>query len=347
MRRAISVKARLARGAAALLAVSSAALLMTACDPPSRYGPLHVEWSVQTADTIAATPAFSDGKVYMGSWDGYEYALDQASGTQRWRTFLGRYTNPCDTSGVTSSPAIQDGSAVLGGGDANWYSLNTTTGAKQWSLFVGDPSSGYYNWATPVTFNGYAYVGVSSLCDSPLVQGKLLRVRLTTGAVANTWKVVPDGQVGGTIWTTPAVDKARNKVYVTTGNRAYDSSGNNQKLAESMVAVDAATLAVKDYWSLPVSDPTPDADWGTGPVFLTDGQGRDPRATRTAACTPSIATRSASARCGRASSRSPPQGTSPPPAGSTPTATSTASGSIGPAGAPRSAGRPSTARCGP
>jgi outer membrane protein assembly factor BamB len=261
---------------AALLALS-ATLLITACDPPSRYGPLHVEWSVKTGDTIAATPAFSNGKVYIGSWDGYEYAFDQASGAQRWRTFLGQYTNPaCDTLGVTSSPAItSSNSAFLGGGDAYWYSLDTTTGAKQWSVFVGDPNSGHYNWVSPVTFNGYAYVGVSSLCDMPLVQGKLLRVNLTTHAVTNTWKVVPDGQTGGTIWTTPAVDKPRNKLYVTTGNKAFDGTGGSQKQAEAMVAVDATTLAVKDYWQLPASDPTPDADWGTGPVFLTDAQGRD------------------------------------------------------------------------
>jgi outer membrane protein assembly factor BamB len=101
-------------------------------------------------------------------------------------------------------------------------------------------------------------------------------VNLATHQTANTWKVVPDGQTGGTIWTTPVVDAARNTVYVTTGNRAYDASiGNTQTYAEALVALDATTLAIKSYWSLPVSDPTPDADWGTAPLLFRDGSGRD------------------------------------------------------------------------
>ncbi len=84
---------------------------------------------------------------------------------------------------------------------------------------------------------------------------------------------MPDGQLGGTIWTKPVVDAARNSVFVTTGNRAYDSTGDSQVHAESLVAVDATTLAIKGYWSLPVADPTPD-DWGTAPTLFTDAFGR-------------------------------------------------------------------------
>jgi PQQ-like domain len=87
--------------------------------------------------------------------------------------------------------------------------------------------------------------------------------------------VVPDGQKGGTIWTTPVVDAARNTVYVTTGNRADDATGPSQQHAEAIVALDATTLAVKSHWSLPLADPTPDSDWGTAPTFSKDSLGRD------------------------------------------------------------------------
>ncbi|MBA3262476.1 MAG: PQQ-binding-like beta-propeller repeat protein, partial [Thermoleophilaceae bacterium] len=72
--------------------------------------PLRVQWSKATGDTIAATPAVGNGQVYIGSWDGYEYALDEASGAQSWRTFLGQVDNPsCDILGVTSSPVLLGG----------------------------------------------------------------------------------------------------------------------------------------------------------------------------------------------------------------------------------------------
>ena len=248
------------------------AVALAGCEP--RYGALREQWSFATGDTIAATPAVGSGRAFIGSWDGYEYALDEAAGTQAWRTFLGRTLSPCDELGVTSSPLLLDGRAYLGGGDDKWYALEMANGSVLWSVPTGSTSSGYYNWSTPAALNGFAYIGIASRCDSPLVQGRLLRVNLATHQIANVWKVVPDGQVGGTIWTTPVVDTSRNAVFVTTGNQAYDSTGDTQIHAESLVSVDATTLAIKSYWRLPVSDPTPDADWATSPTLFTDSQGR-------------------------------------------------------------------------
>jgi outer membrane protein assembly factor BamB len=244
----------------------------------SRYGPLEQQWSFQTGDKVAATPAVNWSRVFVGSWDGYEYALDEATGAQRWRTFLGVVPNPggCDELGVTSSPLTLGGSLYLGGGDNYWYALNMYTGHSLWRVFTGDTHTGHYNWSSPAALNGFAYVGIASQCDSPLVQGQLLRVNISTHQIVNTLNIVPNGQVGGTIWTKPVVDAARNSVFVTTGNRAYTNSGNDtQPHAEAMVAVDATTLAIKSFWSLPVGDPTPDADWGTAPTLFTDNTGRD------------------------------------------------------------------------
>jgi outer membrane protein assembly factor BamB len=266
-----------------VVAVAVLSFGVTGCHPVSRFGPLQQDWSAPLGTQsvpIAAKPAVADGRVYIGSWNGWEYAFDEASGALRWQTFLGQ-SNSCSHSaarGVTSSPWLQDGVAYLGGGDSYWYALDASAGGVLWRVLVGNATAtgGHYNWSSPVVHNGHAYVGIASHCDSPLVQGKLLRVSLSTHQIANEWKVVPDGQVGGTIWTSPVLDAARNTVWVTTGNRAYTTSSNDtQPQAEAMVAVDATTLAIKGYWSLPVSDPTPDADWGTSPTLFRDSLGRD------------------------------------------------------------------------
>ncbi len=83
------------------------------------------------------------------------------------------------------------------------YALDAATGSILWKVYTGDNSAtaGHYNWSSPLIYNGYAYIGVASLGDCPLVQGQLLRVDLNTHQIVNIFNVVPTGQVGGGIWT--------------------------------------------------------------------------------------------------------------------------------------------------
>jgi outer membrane protein assembly factor BamB len=268
-----------ARAGAVLISALLAASAL-GCDPTSIYGPLQTQWTVQTGGSIAAKPTDYNGSVLIGSWDGFEYSFNQASGALGWKRNLGQTSGYCFglsspqwTLGVTSSPAIDNGFAYLGGGDANWYGLNATSGDIRFSISTGDNSSagGDYNWSSPLIYNGVAYIGVASLCDAPLNQGRLMRVRLFNGAVENVWKVVPDGSVGGGIWTSPVVDPATNTVFVTTGTRT--DSGAGQQYTESIVALNADTLAVKSFWALP-ANVVGDFDWGTSPTLFTDSNGR-------------------------------------------------------------------------
>jgi outer membrane protein assembly factor BamB len=235
--------------------------------------PLHKIWSLKTGGPIAARPVEAGGIVFAGSWDGREYAIRPATGKVVWKTSLGSTSSPqCpryDQAGITSAPVIQAGNAFLGGGDAFWYALNARTGAVRWRVPTGDnsPSGGRYNWSSPAVFDGHAFVGIASLCDNPLVQGQLLRVNLATHAIDGVWNVVPDGHVGGTIWTTPIVDRARKRLFITTGN-------GEDTYAEAVVALDPASMQPLDSWKLPPNERVSDSDWGTTPTLLTDSRKR-------------------------------------------------------------------------
>jgi len=233
-------------------------------------------WSAQTGGMIAAQPAIVNGVVYVGSWDGYEYALNAATGAVIWKTSLGITTaSPtCFPSqmGISSSATVQNGVVYVGGGDANWYALDATTGAALWKVYTGDNSAtgGHYNWSSPLIYNGYAYIGIASVGDCPLVQGQLLQVNLSTHQVVNTLNFVPNGQVGAGIWTSPAVDSATSTIYVTTGTINVST----QTLAQAIVAIDASTLTVKSSWQVPQQDTVLDSDWGASPILATDASGR-------------------------------------------------------------------------
>ena len=242
----------------------------------SNAGQLIKLWSFKTGDTIASSPTVVGGTVYVGSWDGYEYALDATTGAQKWKTSLGvtrpsTICNPATGAGVSSSATVQNGVVYVGGGDSNWYALDATTGAVLWKVFTGDNSvnGGHYNWSSPLIYNGYAYIGIASFGDCPLVQGQLLQVSLSTHQIVNTLNLVPTGQVGGGIWTTPSIDTTTNTIYVATGTENYTT----QTYAQAVVAVDASTLAVKDSWKLPESEAVLDSDFGTTPTLFSDSAG--------------------------------------------------------------------------
>lgn len=241
---------------------------------PANAAQLSKAWSFKTGGAIAASPAVVGGVVYIGSWDGYFYALNASTGQQLWRTYLGQTNNlaNCDTlAGITSSATVDGGVVYVGGGDSNFYALDAGTGAVLWHVFVGDnsPSAGHYNWSSPLVYDGAAYIGVASFCDTPLVQGQLLRISLTGVHAVDAFDVVPNGQVGGGIWTSPTVDPATATVFVDTGNEG----GDGQPYARSILAIDANSLAVKSFWQVPPVG-IPDSDWGTTPVLFTDANGR-------------------------------------------------------------------------
>jgi outer membrane protein assembly factor BamB len=241
---------------------------------PANAGLLTLHWTFKTGGTIASSPTAVGGTVYVGSWDGYEYALDATTGKLKWRTYLGVTQVPtCDPPllGISSAAAMQNGVVYVGGGDSYWYALDATSGAILWKVFTGDNSgaSGHYNWSSPLIYNGYAYIGVASLGDCPLVQGQLLQVSLSTHQVVNTFNAVPAGQIGGGIWISPSIDTTTNTIYVSTGTESTPF----QPLAQAMVALDASTLAVKGAWKLPQSAAANNSDFSTTPTLFTDAAG--------------------------------------------------------------------------
>lgn len=47
--------------------------------------PQRWRWQFHTGNTVHSSPTVVNGVVYVGSWDDYLYAVDAATGTQRWR----------------------------------------------------------------------------------------------------------------------------------------------------------------------------------------------------------------------------------------------------------------------
>jgi len=238
---------------------------------PSNATNLGLLWSYAAQKRIESSPAIVNGTVYIGSIDGSEYALNASTGALEWRSFLGLSTpNNCSGAvGSVSSATESDGTVYVGGGDGYWDALNSSTGHIDWHFYIGNSSKGYYNWASPLIVNGYAYIGVSSQCDSPLVPGGLWQVSLSTHAGV-FFPTTPKGTIGSSIWGSPSYDASTNTVFAATGN---PNGLTPTPDSESILAWNATTMALLGKWQVPRNQTGIDADFGTTPDLLTLANG--------------------------------------------------------------------------
>src|SRR5437762_1878574 len=244
-------------------------------------------WSVKTKGAIAASPIVVGTSVYVGSWDGYMYAFNRDTGVQKWKTYLGKTHNLDKTCipqklGITATAQLDTGVLYVPGGDRNFYALNPVTGAVLWKtpIYTSTVPGDYYNWAStviiPINGTPYAFIGLASLCDDPLVPGQLLQINLKTHAISKTFTVNFDHnnkpQTGGGIWTTPAIDTTTNPptIYVTTG-----TPNGNQTHSRAVLAINALTMTLLGDWHVPNGDiaNTPDPDFGSSPTLFSSSTG--------------------------------------------------------------------------
>ncbi|MEA2328390.1 MAG: hypothetical protein QOE68_3349 [Thermoanaerobaculia bacterium] len=238
---------------------------------------LHLLWSRTLNGAIASAPSVARGKVYIGDWGGYEWALDAATGDVVASIDLGQTkSDACypSTLGITSSAAIVDNIAYVAGGDDAFYALNADTLSVIWRKSLGDNSAtgGYYGWCSPAVAGGKVIQGIASNCDNPFPRGAIVALDPATGVELTSNFFVPENKVGGGVWTSPAVDTQQGKIYVTTGSAHSFDDGDSF----SMVRLNLDTFEIEDRWKLPNdSGDYWDGDWGSSPTLFTDATGRE------------------------------------------------------------------------
>jgi outer membrane protein assembly factor BamB len=264
---------------------------------PSNVGSLQPVWrwlppTGAGKNKLWSSPVVVGGVVFIGSENGYFYAISEATRAVLWSKFLGLVVGTTcgngrsgviSTATVTPDPATGKLAVYVNAPDGHLYAMDAGTGTVLWTGTVGIPSTtqnDFYAWGSPLVANGSVYIGVSSQCDNPLVQGGLLRFTQDsagglTNPVAATFHTLPDSVTcpplttpgcGGSIWSAPAAEPD-GSIVVTTGNGpgAIDNPPNSA----SMVKLDPTNLSVLAAFTVPVAEQTNDADWGGSPTMFT------------------------------------------------------------------------------
>lgn len=153
-------------------------------------------WSFATGSNIVATPAVGNGIVYLSSKDFTVYALDENSGAMLWRI--------SNVAPVVSSPVLADGKLFYGtlyspsAGRAEFLALNPQDGTVFWRTTISD-----YIEGSAAVSNGLVFFGIGALSNAAVVA-----LNETTGKSAwNYGTGVPT-----TITTAPAA--AYGNVYI-------------------------------------------------------------------------------------------------------------------------------------
>lgn len=114
-------------------------------------------WRFETGDVVHASPAVVDGVVYIGSWDSHFYAIDARTGLERWRHATGKDPKYFNQVGIQSSATVVDGVVYFGCRDSNVYALDAATGARRWAY----SNKGSWVIGTPIVDRGRLYFTTS------------------------------------------------------------------------------------------------------------------------------------------------------------------------------------------
>ncbi len=174
-----------------------------------------------------ASPTAADGAVFIGSDTGWFYKLNETTGTVLAKAFIGyqpKKTCPAtgivDTATVAANPRTRQETVYVGGPDGYLYAFGAAHLGLLWKSVIAVPSattSNYFEWSSPTVANGKIYIGVSSNCDTPLIRGGVDGYEQVGGRKFAEFYSVPSGSIGGSVWSSVAVDQA-GYLYATTGN---------------------------------------------------------------------------------------------------------------------------------
>ena len=235
---------------------------------------------------LDASPTVVAGRIYIGSGAGIFYALNASTGALVWKRALD--TQPkltCAARGINATAAVLKDpvtgvATVYAAGARYLYALKASSGAVVWKTLIGPPDpagqNAYYNWSSPTVAAGHIYVGLSSRCDDPLVQGGVEELDQHTGAVLATWHSVPGGSIGGSVWSSPAATLDGQNVWVSTGNECDPTIntcpvGNQGGDALSIVHLTGGLARSEGWQAGSAAGAGQDSDFGSSPTLFGTG----------------------------------------------------------------------------
>ena len=248
---------------------------------PAEVRSLGPAWSYYSPfGDFTGTPVVKDNTLVAGTNAGWVHALNATTGKVKWTRNLGEPVN--GTAAITGDLVIVP---VAETHEPRVVALDLETGRVVWDQTI-DTQKNADVYGSPTVWNGTVYQGVSALFgelgDPEVnVRGSVVALDRDTGRMKWKTYMVPEGHDGGSVWTTPAVDRETGRVYVGTGNAYHEPAANT---TDSIVALDARNGVILDHFQATANDvwngtenivgAGPDYDFGASPQLFEGPGGR-------------------------------------------------------------------------
>lgn len=89
---------------------------------------LDVLWKFETKDAVDSGAAIVQGVVYVASQDEHVYAIDLATGKEKWKYHAAAFE---------TTPAVRNGKVYVGDDDGTFHCLDAMTGKAAWTFKTG------------------------------------------------------------------------------------------------------------------------------------------------------------------------------------------------------------------
>ncbi|NTX36752.1 PQQ-binding-like beta-propeller repeat protein [Myxococcus llanfairpwllgwyngyllgogerychwyrndrobwllllantysiliogogogochensis] len=150
-----------------------------------------IKWSKRTTTRFAAGAQVSDGVAFVPGGDGTLYALDAATGDQKWQYAAGE--------SLATVPVIAEGLVLVASESDTLFAVKVEDGVWAWQ-YRRDPPSGFTvrGASTPLVRDGNVYVGFSD--------GYIVSLNMKDGGANWEKSLSGSGSEFLDVDTTPALD---------------------------------------------------------------------------------------------------------------------------------------------
>jgi len=210
---------------------------------------LNERWVFKCKDSVEGAPAIVNGVVFVASTDKHLYAVELATGKEKWKVKLGP---------MRAAPAVKGNRVLIGDLEGNVYSVDAATGEKKWT------------YTSPV--GGEIASGCNFHGENILVAAQGMPVTCLDPAGKKVWDFEIDGgsngspTVSGDMVFASGCDSAFHVIDAKTGKELWNLPINGQAAATSATADDVAYVGTVTNDVLAIDLKTRKVSWTFTPA---------------------------------------------------------------------------------